>query len=222
MTDLYARIREMIRKIVISIVALLLSFSALAQSEKLYLDTSFNFDFDNTEYSGSGLGAAETLFGVALAPVLRLEWNDKHNLGVGVNAQKMFGSVRFLDNIDLVAYYQFKGEKYGALAGLFRRENLLGRYSEAFFSNAWFVNNRVVQGLALQYHDKIGFAELVAAEYNRLTGNAAWNCRMEYSNNPIYGDGYRMVKKWHQQGKWREVYRRLDLINKRKMPPELK
>ena len=63
----------MIRKIVISIVALLLSFSALAQSEKLYLDTSFNFDFDNTEYSGSGLGAAETLFGVTLAPVLRLE-----------------------------------------------------------------------------------------------------------------------------------------------------
>ena len=176
MTDLYARIREMIRKIVISIVALLLSFSALAQSEKLYLDTSFNFDFDNTEYSGSGLGAAETLFGVALAPVLRLEWNDKHNLGVGVNAQKMFGSVRFLDNIDLVAYYQFKGEKYGALAGLFRRENLLGRYSEAFFSNAWFVNNRVVQGLALQYHDNVGFAELVA-DWN---GMYSMECREQF------------------------------------------
>jgi hypothetical protein len=126
------------------------------------LDADFNFDFDNTEYSGSGLGASETLFGISLAPVLRYEWNEKHSLGAGVNMQKMFGSVRFLDDIDLVAYYQYHGEKYGALAGLFRREKLIGRYSEAFFSNAWLANHRLVQGLALQYSDKIGFAELVA------------------------------------------------------------
>ena len=161
MTDLCVRMCEMVRKFIISVVALLLSFSALAQNERLYLDTSFDFDFDNTEYSGSGLGVAETLFGASLAPVLRYEWNEKHNLAVGVNGQKMFGSVRFVDNINLIAYYQFKSEKYGAFAGLFRRENLLGRYSEAFFSNAWLANNRVTQGLALQYHDKIGFAELV-------------------------------------------------------------
>ena len=167
MTDLCVRMCEMVRKIIISVAALLLSFSALAQSERLYLDTDFNFDFDNTEYSGSTIGIAETLFGVSLAPVLRYEWNEKHSLGVGVNAQKMFGSVRFLDDIDLVAYYQFKSEKYGALAGLFRREKMLGRYSEAFFSNAWLANNRLVQGLALQYHDKIGFAEL-AVDWNGM------------------------------------------------------
>jgi hypothetical protein len=151
----------MVRRCIILIAGLLLTISALAQSERLYLDTAFDFDFDNTEYSGSGIGAAETLFGVSLAPVLRYQWNDKHNLGVGVNAQKMFGSARFLDDVNLVAYYQFDGEKYGALAGLFRREKMLGRYSEAFFSNAWLADNRVVQGLALQYHDKVGFAELV-------------------------------------------------------------
>ena len=167
MTDLCVRMCEMIRKIIISVVALLFSFSALAQGEKLYLDTNFDFDFDNTEYSGSGLGTAETLFGVSLAPVLRYEWNDKHNLGVGVNGQKLFGSAHFLDNINLIAYYQFKSEKYGALAGLFRRESLLGRYSEAFFSSAWLASNRVVQGLALQYHDKVGFAEL-AVDWNGL------------------------------------------------------
>ena len=167
MTDLCVRMCEMTRKVIISVVALLLSFSALAQGEKLYLDTNFDFDFDNTEYSGSGLGTAETLFGVSLAPVLRYEWNDKHNLGVGVNGQKLFGSAHFLDNINLIAYYQFKSEKYGALAGLFRRESLLGRYSEAFFSSAWLASNRVVQGLALQYHDKVGFAEL-AVDWNGL------------------------------------------------------
>ena len=167
MTDLCARTCEMVRKSIILLVALMLSLSALAQSERLYLDTDFNFDFDNTEYSGSGLGASETLFGISLAPVLRFEWNEKHSLGAGVNMQKMFGSVRFLDDIDLVAYYQFKGEKYGAVAGLFRREMMIGHYSEAFFSSAWLVDNRLVQGLALQYHDKVGFAELVA-DWNGL------------------------------------------------------
>ncbi len=176
MTDLCVRMCEMVRKIFISVVALLLSLSALSQSDRLYLDTKFDFDFDNTEYSGSGLGASETLFGVSLAPVLRYEWSDKHNLGVGVNTQKMFGSVRFLDDIDLVAYYQYKGEKYGALAGLFRRENLLGRYSEAFFSNAWLASNRVVQGLALQYSDKVGFAELTV-DWN---GMYSMECREQF------------------------------------------
>ena len=176
MTDLCARMCEMFKRVIISVVALLLSFSALAQNERLHLDTAFDFDFDNTEYSGSGLGTAETLFGVSLAPVLRFEWNDKHNLGVGVNAQKMFGSVRFLDDIDLVAYYQYKDEKYGALAGLFRREKLLGRYSEAFFSNAWLASNRVVQGLALQYSDKVGFAEL-AVDWN---GMYSMECREQF------------------------------------------
>lgn len=167
MTDLCARTCEMVRKSIIFLVALMLSLSALAQSERLYLDTDFNFDFDNTEYSGSGLGASETLFGISLAPVLRFEWNEKHSLGAGVNMQKMFGSVRFLDDIDLVAYYQFKGEKYGAVAGLFRREKMIGHYSEAFFSSAWLADNRLVQGLALQYHDEVGFAELVA-DWNGL------------------------------------------------------
>ena len=157
----------MFRRIIISAVALLLSFSALAQSERLYLDTDFNFDFDNTEYSGSNIAPSETLFGISLAPALRYEWNEKHSLVAGVNMQKMFGSAHFLDKIDLIAYYQFRNENYGALAGLFRREKLIGRYSEAFFSNAWLANNRVVQGLALQYNDKRGFVELVA-DWNGL------------------------------------------------------
>ena len=162
MTDLCARTCEMFRKVIISVVALLLSFSALAQSEKLYLDVDFNFDFDNAEYSGSNIAPSETLFGISLAPALRFEWNEKHSLVAGVNMQKMFGSARFLDDVGLIAYYQFQNEKYGATAGLFRRDKLIGRYSEAFFSNVWLANNRLVQGLALQYKDKIGYAELVA------------------------------------------------------------
>ena len=160
MTDLCARTCEMFRKIIISTVALWLSFSALAQSERLHLDTDFKFDFDNTEYTGSGLGTSETLFGVSLAPSLRYVWGEKHHLSVGVSAQKWFGSDRFLDDIDLLASYQFDNGRYSAIAGIFLFDKLKGRYSEAFFSNIWLANNNTVQGLALQYTDKVGLVEL--------------------------------------------------------------
>ena len=167
MTDLCARMSEMVKKSIILLSALLLSFSALAQSERLYLDTSLDFNFDNTEYTGSGLGTSETLFGISLLPALRYEWNEKHNLGVGVSMQKWFGSNRFLDDIDLVAYYQFSNNRYGAVAGILEFDKLIGAYSEAFFSNMWLADNNLVQGLALQYKDKIGFAEL-AVDWNGL------------------------------------------------------
>ena len=164
----------MAKKIAFVVALLLFSFEAFGQgqlaaaksdttaikSSRLYLDAGLNFDFDNTEYSGSGLGTSETLFGITLSPVLRYEWNDKHSLGVGVSGQKWFGSARFLDDIDLVAYYQFNNGRYGAVAGIFSFDKMIGRYSEAFFSSAWLADNNLVQGLALQYSDKVGFAEL--------------------------------------------------------------
>lgn len=39
-----------------------------------------------------------------------------------------------------------------------------------------------------------GFAEYVASLYNRASGNAAANWRMEANPDPVYGDGYRRIK----------------------------
>ena len=188
MGDLCARTCEMVRKIIILTACILLSFSALAQSERLYLDADFNFDFDNTEYSGSNLGASETLFGISLAPALRYEWSEKHSLAAGANLQKMFGSVRFIDKIDLIAYYQFCNEKYGAVAGLFQRNKLIGNYSEAFFSNAWLANNRVVQGLVLQSVLESGVSELVVD----WTGMYSAECREQF--RILYSGRYQFAK----------------------------
>ena len=171
----------MVKKITILVALFALAHNALAQkqcavnegdtlaikSERLYLDTNFNFDFDNMEYLGSELAEPATLFGLSLSPALRYEWDSKHNLSVGVDMQKMFGSPHFLDDINLIAYYQFCNENYGATAGLFRRDKLIGRYSEAFFSNAWLVENRVMQGMALHYLDNRGFVEF-ALDWNGM------------------------------------------------------
>ena len=69
---------------------------------------------------------------------------------------------------------------------------------------------------------KEGFAELVAAEYNRYCGNERWNYRMEVNPDKIYGDGYRLMKSYLQKGSWQEVFRQLDQANDRELPPELK
>ena len=69
---------------------------------------------------------------------------------------------------------------------------------------------------------KEGFAEAVAAEYNRLTGHDAWNYRMEQNPDPVYGEGYRMVRAWQKQGGWPEVARRLEAVNQANLPAELR
>ena len=67
-----------------------------------------------------------------------------------------------------------------------------------------------------------GYAELIAAEYNRLAGHSRWNFRMQQNPDKIYGDGYRLLKSWLDKGSWREVFSRLDAINAQDMPSELK
>ncbi len=63
-----------------------------------------------------------------------------------------------------------------------------------------------------------GFAELVAAEYNRMTGNEKWNYRMKLNPDKIYGDGYRMMKNYLDKEGWDGVCRRLDEANRRAYP----
>lgn len=171
----------MAKRIVFIIAFVLLSFRVFGESklamserdtlpiksERLYLDVALDFDFDNTEYSGSNLGTSETLFGISLTPSLRYVWNEKHHIGIGASAQKWFGSKRFLDDLDLIAYYQFNNGRYGAVAGIFTFDKLIGDYSEAFFSNVWLADNNLVQGLALQYSNDVGFAEL-AIDWNGM------------------------------------------------------
>ena len=63
-----------------------------------------------------------------------------------------------------------------------------------------------------------GFAELAAAEYNRMTGNEKWNYRMDINPDKIYGDGYRMMKSYLDKEGWDGVCRRLDEANRRAYP----
>lgn len=132
-----------------------------AYGQQLLFDGELSTHFDNTEYTGSGIGDSRTLFAVRLIPTLSYRFDDNHSVVVGAELLKDFGSARFLDDAKLVAYYQFENSRYGANAGIFQRSKLVGEYSRAFFSDAYLICNPLVQGVTMRHTAQSGFAELV-------------------------------------------------------------
>ena len=147
------------RKLVIFLLALL-AFSKLSAQE-LFFDGELSTHFDNTEYTGSGLGDSRTVFAVRVTPTLGYRFDNNHSVVVGANLLKDFGSANFLDGSMLVAYYQFEKANYGANAGIFQRNKLIGNYSRAFFNDAYLIYNPLIQGIAGRYSKGGSFAELV-------------------------------------------------------------
>ena len=128
-------------------------------AQELFFSGEVSTHFDNTEYTGSDCGTSRTIFAVRMTPTIGYRWNDRHSVIVGAELLKDFGSSRFLDDANMVAYYRFKNEKYGAYTGIFERDNLIGRYSRAFYSDSTLIYNPLVQGIAMNYRGRNSFAE---------------------------------------------------------------
>lgn len=144
------------------LITLLIACSAwVASAQELYFDGEVSTHFDNTEHTGSDVGESRTIFAVRVTPALGYRWNGKHSVVVGAELLKDFGSSRFIDEADFVAYYQFSNNRFGANAGIFPREKLVGHYSRAFFSDSYLIYHNLVQGIALRYTGRnSSFAEL--------------------------------------------------------------
>ncbi len=153
------------RKVIILVVALLLSLSTSAQS--LFFDGEVATFFDNTEHSGSDIGHSRTMFAVRLTPTLGFRWADRHSVVAGAELRKDFGSKRFIDHAQLVAYYEFRHKEYGANAGIFSRDKLVGDYSRAIYSDSTRFVSSQVQGVAMHYRSERAFAE-VAVDWEGL------------------------------------------------------
>lgn len=139
----------MVKKLFITLLSL--GFIGVASAQELFFDGELSTHFDNTEHTGSDVGESRTIFAVRVTPALGYRWAEKHSVVVGAELLKDFGSARFLDDAKFVAYYQFSDERFGANAGIFPREKLVGNYSRAFFSDAYLIYNNLVQGIALRY-----------------------------------------------------------------------
>lgn len=151
-----------VKHIFILLTALAWCGTARSQEDmKLLVGADFDTYFDNREYSGSPIGESGTLFSSRLTPKLGVEWGERNRLIVGMDLWSNFG-----DDTDVFEkarpqiYYRFASDKVRAYAGIFSREEMLGRYSEAIMSESeQFYQNRV-QGFMGQYIGNRGFVEL--------------------------------------------------------------
>ncbi len=136
--------------------------SSVEENEVLFFDGELSTHFDNTEFSGSSVGYSRTIFAVKLVPTLGYRWGKegRHSVAAGAELLKDFGSKEFLNDARLVAYYRYKDKNWGAYAGIFKRDELIGHYSRAFFSDSTLIYNGTVQGVAGHYRSERMFAEL--------------------------------------------------------------
>ena len=149
---------KMGKKLTIFLLFVVLTIGASAQ--QLFFAGELSTHFDNTEHSGSDVGASRTIFAVRLTPTLGYKFEQHHSLVVGATLLKDFGSHRFLDKSMLVAYDQFDNGRFGANAGIFGRDRLVGNYSRAFFSDSNLIDNPMLQGIAMRHTATNGFVEL--------------------------------------------------------------
>ncbi len=151
-----------IRHISALVFAIMLVVSASAQEGyKLLVGGGFDTFFDNTEYSGTNLGASETTFAARLSPKVGLQWSEKNSLVIGADIYANFGEQDvFASKVRPQIYYRFASPKVRAFAGIFDRKEMRGYYSDLFLSDvSRFYENRV-QGFMGQYLGERGYVEL--------------------------------------------------------------
>lgn len=128
-------------------------------AQEVFFEGGVATHFDNTEHTGSSVGESRTIFAVNITPTVGYRFDKNHAIVVGTELIKDFGSSKGIDYTKLIAYYQFENDKFGANAGIFSKDKLVGKYSQAFFSNGYLVYNNLVQGIALRHTAKNAFAE---------------------------------------------------------------
>lgn len=148
------------RNILLLISILLTTLTASAQVRFTY-DVDYEMNFDNREFYRSDFSSSMTIFGSRLTPAVGLETlseeNTRHSLMAGVDVMKDFGSSEENKELfkEIIMYYNL--EKIGdtgisLYAGIFPRNRMQGRYSQAFFSDSLKFYDNNLEGLLLQIH----------------------------------------------------------------------
>ena len=130
------------------------------RSQELFFNGNVATWFDNTEYAGSDCGSSRTIFAVEFDPSLGWRIDKNNTIVIGAQLLKDFGSDKFINRADPIAYYRYDNGTYGANAGIFGRDELVGRYSRAFYSDSTLIYNSCIQGVAMRYTGQKAFAEL--------------------------------------------------------------
>lgn len=152
--------------------------TATAQVHFVY-DVDFEMNFDNREFYRSDFSKSMTIFGARLTPVAGLQRfsadSASHRLMAGIDVMKDFGASPVSDLLaggktdetlsrqnnlsmlrEITIYYNLE-DKIGdtgisLYAGIFPRNRIEGRYSQAFFSDSLRFYDNNLEGLLVQIH----------------------------------------------------------------------
>ena len=113
--------------------------------------------FDNCEFTGSRIKESQTMAGVHLAPELGLGWNEKHRIFAGVDLMREFGSDKFVDYSDLIAYHEFDQKPFRFYMGAFPRRMALEKYPRMFFQDSILNYRPIVTGIFWEYYSGENF-----------------------------------------------------------------
>lgn len=146
-------------KLYLSTLGLLLVSGILsAQEPKGY--SALHFFFDNTEFAHSQLTTDQTMAGIGLTQQIGWQWEGKHRIMGGVYAQKKLGNTRFINTVQLLAYYQLKATNTLFKVGAFERDALLNDYSNLLFQDSVTYYKHTMEGMFLQKGDERQFIKL--------------------------------------------------------------
>ena len=149
----FCDMKSPIYKICILTLLLALGLSHRVAAQEVLWDVNFDFRFDNREYGQNKemVAPSETIFGAKLIPEMGLEWDNGHSIMTGVMFPATFGNPEFMGHPEWMVYYGYKGDNLKAYAGKFPRTRMIGSYSAAFFSDKFIFEDRILEGMLLQY-----------------------------------------------------------------------
>lgn len=149
-----------LRLILISAAFLLGGVNASAQ--RFLWSADFDFLFDNREYASMDNDWSATNFTARLTPQAGIGWGreNRNALMVGIDLLNNFGKETTAAG-QMICYYRYTDDRYGAFFGRFPRRNMIGTYSNAFFSDYVSYYDSNLDGLMAHYSDACGYVELV-------------------------------------------------------------
>lgn len=98
-----------------------------------------------------------TIVGTTLTPMVGVQYG-RHALMGGVFLYTRYGSKKFMDKVEPRIYYQYKDERFTAVAGLFSRDML--KPSRLFhYTTSFKMTNNTLHGFLGQYTTETGYLE---------------------------------------------------------------
>jgi len=166
----------LMKRIIITLVPVLLSLAAFAKDEEKKPSFAYALDlntyFDNRESDNQGnlFTPSMTIFGARVTPELGLAVGKEethHNIMIGASLFKDFGSQKTKGQLfeNFTFYYNLEkklSEKthLGITAGVFPRTKGRGNYSEAFFSDSLKFYDPNYEGLLFRFDKPKAYYEL--------------------------------------------------------------